>query len=588
MLSGIGDVLGSPAKPQQFAAGRAWSIEILSSPAEIRQLSESAALLLRDRDSTSDPRFFLASIDEKRWIPRVVTVTCAGNLAGIVYAKERKLAGVPTGIIYADATLDAMAVAAPAYRQEVFEISVQRLLERKNSRGLRILIPPQGFEYEAIQKMAGSRLLDVSQAPVENHSVLELPPSYDLFLDNLGKKTRRNFRYYRRRFEALGFYVEEVSGGQFQQAASDLLKKSVVGAEREGIKRALAMLAASRRPIRVGLRHKNGEWLSILGGWYELDRAIVFIQMNDDRDYAHSALSVVMRGYLIESLISRGVPNLLFWAGTGSPLHRYCQYLPTIGVHLDVRSLAWRISRRVISWTAAFLPARMSLLASWIAPRANPPGPEVIKNWRVFRRLRSWVVRADGWWFDKTRNVETAGGETVARLTLAGSAKSGFDYLPIRPALARQALRRLPVRDHSAYTFVDLGSGKGRMLFLAAEYPFHKIQGVEFALELHQQANRNIGAYCSSKRPGVHINSMYIDAVDYCFPDGNLVIYLFNPFGLEVMKKVFANLEASIRKHPSHVVVAFLNPEFAFVADAMPLLQPYLRTSRYSIYQTVQ
>ncbi len=567
---------------------RAWSIEVLSSPAEIRNLSEPAARLVPDRNSTSDPRFFLASIDQKRWIPRVVTITSAGKLVGIVYAKERKFAGIPTGIIYADATLDAMVVSASGYRERVFEMSVQRLLDFKGIRGLRILIPPEGFEYATIQKISGSRVLDVSHTRVENHSVLQLPHRYDLFLDNLGKKTRRNFRYYRRRFEALGCFVAEVPTSEFEHVASELLKKAVVGADRAGANRALAMLSASSRPIRIGLKHKNGEWLSILGGWYEFDRAMVFFQMNDDRDHPHSALSVVMRGYLIENLIAEGVPNLLFWAGTGSPLDRYCRFLPTIGVHLDTPSFVWRISRRTISWSTGLLPERMRPLASWIAPREHPLDSKIVKDSRAFRLLRSWVMRAEGWWFDRTRNVQTAGGAALHNLTLAGSAKSGFEYLPTRPAVARQALKRLPIQHHSEYTFVDLGSGKGRVLFLAEEYPFRKIQGVEFALELHQQTVNNIERYSSPKRHCRQIDSMNIDAADYRFPEGNLVVYLFNPFGPDVMRKVFANLEASIERYPRHVVLVVVNPEFASEVDAIPLFQPYLRTPRYAIYQTVQ
>jgi hypothetical protein len=60
-------------------------------------------------------------------------------------------------------------------------------------------------------------------------------------------------------------------------------------------------------------------------------------------------------------------------------------------------------------------------------------------------------------------------------------------YAPVRAANAHAALRDLPIGDYAQYTFVDVGSGKGRMLFVAAEYRFRKVIGVEFATDLHEQ-----------------------------------------------------------------------------------------------------
>ena len=66
----------------------------------------------------------------------------------------------------------------------------------------------------------------------------------------------------------------------------------------------------------------------------------------------------------------------------------------------------------------------------------------------------------------------------------------GEIYVPARVRNGRAALRDAPVRDVSGYTFVDLGSGKGRMLFVAAERPFRRVIGVEFSRSLHAEAER--------------------------------------------------------------------------------------------------
>jgi len=352
------------------AVGRGvYSTKIIYSSAQFSQLSQEARHLLVERSSTCDPHFFLSSVQRNIWSPLAVVVSCDGVTIGIVYAKERKVAGFGLGLIYADATLDGMVVADPANRQAVFEVALRRLIDERGSRGLRLLIPSVGLERDAIQKILNSRPLDVHYSTVEHHSIVELGQSYEAFLEKLGKHTRRNFRYYRRRLEAAGHtYVEGVPPAEFERAAFKLLEKGVVGADRDGIHRALGMLATVKDPVYVGLRHQNGEWLSILGGWRERDYGVVFFQMNNDRDFPQSALCVALRGYLIEALISAKIPNLLFWGGVGPPLRRYCQILPATGVHLDLPTFGWRTSRRLIGWITHFLPPRLRTIASWVAP----------------------------------------------------------------------------------------------------------------------------------------------------------------------------------------------------------------------------
>ena len=79
-----------------------------------------------------------------------------------------------------------------------------------------------------------------------------------------------------------------------------------------------------------------------------------------------------------------------------------------------------------------------------------------------------------------------------------------------------------------------------------------------------------------------------MDASEFEFPNENLVIYLFNPFGAPVMEKVLDNLAASLRRNPRHIIVAMLFPEFAPMLRGLAELRPYLLTNRFHIYQTVR
>ncbi len=347
-----------------------YSAEVLSSPEAVMALSNRAQLLLQGRESTCDPLFFLASIETAVWIPRVVAVEEGGHIVGILCAKERKFSGVPLGVIFADGSLGSMVVAEEHRREQILETAIRKLWGMPGVRSLRVFVPPDSCEDVAFRRSFASdagQTVDVRYSAVENHCVLDLPEEYEAFLNSLGKQSRRNFRYYRRRSERAGWkYVDRISPVEFREIALRLLAKDVIGADRSGLTRALNMLSCAARPIMIGLRSEDGEWVSILGGWYEYDRAVVFCQMNNEKDHPDSSLSIVLRGYLIEGLIRDGVPKLLFWAGIGPPLQRLCHFLPTTGAYFDSRRIHWRLVRGLLPRVNWLLSPRLKYLSSWI------------------------------------------------------------------------------------------------------------------------------------------------------------------------------------------------------------------------------
>jgi SAM-dependent methyltransferase len=204
-----------------------------------------------------------------------------------------------------------------------------------------------------------------------------------------------------------------------------------------------------------------------------------------------------------------------------------------------------------------------------------------VLNW--FHEL---LIAAEAWWFDTSRRVQTSGTTLLKGLTISSDASDSCPYIPIRPSRARAALGALPVRDHGAYTFVDIGSGKGRMLLVAAEYPFRKILGIEFAAELNDRAARNIASYRHRRQRCREIESLRMDAVDFRFPDGNLVLYFFNPFGPATMQRLLDRLEQSLDRNPRDVLVVTLFPEFDSLFTATRHFKLCRRMRRCHIYRT--
>ena len=80
--------------------------------------------------------------------------------------------------------------------------------------------------------------------------------------------------------------------------------------------------------------------------------------------------------------------------------------------------------------------------------------------------------------------------------------------------------------DFRDFTFLDLGSGKGRTLLMASDYAFRKIVGVELLQSLHQIAQENLLKYKSDSQKCFVLESVCADATDFPLPDGGLVVYL--------------------------------------------------------------
>lgn len=353
-----------------------WSATTLSSAADILQLNDSAGRLTQRYELMLDPGVFLASASGG-WRPKVVCVCGASEIVGILYAKERVLYGVPTGIVYADGSLGGFFLASAKCHSNALCIAIEALLDSPGVRGMRLRVLEGSREWHAVTHFADSKFLDVRSTYVaeacrlwKHHAHLPLPDSYNGFLERLGSTTRHNFRYYRKRFESSGHkFVDALPLDELRAAMLALQPNSKFHARmpKARAEQHFNMVAASRRPLAIGLRHHQGEWMSVIGGWYRPDGAVLCFQYNNERDFGRDSLSTVLRSYLIELLIRKGLPQLVIWGGTKGPLSRYVTCAPTISVRLDVPTRSWRLTRRLLSTIGPHLPTRWAHGMQWIS-----------------------------------------------------------------------------------------------------------------------------------------------------------------------------------------------------------------------------
>jgi SAM-dependent methyltransferase len=185
--------------------------------------------------------------------------------------------------------------------------------------------------------------------------------------------------------------------------------------------------------------------------------------------------------------------------------------------------------------------------------------------------------------YDWEHRVNTTSGTVRWRERLLGMFHSA--YQPTDPPAFEKMMEALPI-DATDFTFIDLGSGKGRTLLLASEYRFAHIVGVELLPELHRAAEENIRAYCESRHSSANIESLCIDACDFDFPPTKLVVYLFHPLPEAGLLRAVQNLEQSLTNFPREVWVVYHNPVLEKVLSASKQLERFTGGEHFSIYRS--
>ena len=189
-------------------------------------------------------------------------------------------------------------------------------------------------------------------------------------------------------------------------------------------------------------------------------------------------------------------------------------------------------------------------------------------NIRTRRRLRG-LTKADGLMvhpFDAANGVRTSG------LVAGRDLKTGHRhdrqataYYGVAPSVFASLVRRwqrigpaVPMRETA---FVDVGAGMGRAVLLAAEMNFREVHGVELHETLVRIARRNLRVWRTAGRVKSPARIHCCDAAEFRWPAGACVLFLFNPFGATVMRRVLRRLAVAFRDRPEHLDLLYVNNE---------------------------
>jgi len=211
-------------------------------------------------------------------------------------------------------------------------------------------------------------------------------------------------------------------------------------------------------------------------------------------------------------------------------------------------------------------------------------GPVLGRIFYLFEYARSYVE-------EKLEAFDKRFGTDTSAPTFERNQKTSVHfYVPTTASIIYGILSFLPL-EQEKFTFVDMGSGKGRALLVASEFPFSKIVGVELSDNLHRIAEENVKRYKPATQRCATFDLKCMDALAYDHGDEPLVLYLFDPFGREVMQEVVAKLEASLKANPREAYVVYVYPQYDDLLQNSPVLQKvkqggpkFQPWSQYTIY----
>jgi hypothetical protein len=183
--------------------------------------------------------------------------------------------------------------------------------------------------------------------------------------------------------------------------------------------------------------------------------------------------------------------------------------------------------------------------------------------------------------YDWDHRVNTTSATVGWRERLLGQFHSG--YQPTEPALFREMMSSLKI-NFQEFTFIDMGSGKGRVLLMAADYPFRRIVGVELFPALHRVAQENLDTYASPSQRCFTLEAVCGDARTFIFPREPILLYLFNSLPEAALIEVMTRLDDSLRQCTRAVYLLYHNPLLEPVLAHYPAFNKIGGTHQYSLF----
>ena len=114
-------------------------------------------------------------------------------------------------------------------------------------------------------------------------------------------------------------------------------------------------------------------------------------------------------------------------------------------------------------------------------------------------------------------------------------------------------------------TLLDYGCGKGRVDFFLSYQTRCKSIGIEYDERIYEKAEENKKDAVSSGRVEIEL----ANAEEFAVPETADCMYFFNPFSVEILRKVMARILESYYAEPRRIQLFFYYPSDEYISYLM-------------------
>lgn len=159
-------------------------------------------------------------------------------------------------------------------------------------------------------------------------------------------------------------------------------------------------------------------------------------------------------------------------------------------------------------------------------------------------------------WHEQRLGIRSAG--FIKPSELGFEEGDSHEYVPMGYTAIISALSYVPIPEPDV-SFIDYGSGMGRAVAVAASFAFKNVRGVELSDHLNDVAKHNVARMRFRKAQQVEL--IRADAAEFALPTDVNVIYFWNPFGGETLRRTVGNILTSYRNSPRCMYVLYFNKD---------------------------
>jgi hypothetical protein len=273
--------------------------------------------------------------------PKAANPLAPENIRGAALLHEFRILGIHSGVFVTEGKDGMRSIIAPVESRAFIAAAVSTALLEKQAQIIVASYIDSGESAPAAPQPLSDRAFHWATATRPTPGYLPLAQTLDQTLQTLNKKTRFNFRYYRRLLEAETplMFVPEVAAVLSLPDMLELNRRALGPVPEEVMIQRHNTFARQPGAYICGLRTQAGEWLSLIGGWRQDDTTILQWQLNLS-GYEKFSMVTVARSFWMEHEITLGSKILRIDGGTTHAMNH--SFIPESAVDLMLRRKSLR------------------------------------------------------------------------------------------------------------------------------------------------------------------------------------------------------------------------------------------------------